>query len=117
MIVVCPPPSFPTATAPAADILHGYKIHNAEVLVREDAARPSIHPLPPTPPPPGPPVLVPPIPVPKNVVSLRGTVDDFIDVVEGNRQYLPSICVYNKVPVGGGEALPYGPYFSAVLLR
>lgn len=46
----------------ARDILHGYKIHNAEVLVREDA-----------------------------------TVDDFIDVVEGNRQYLPSICVYNKV--------------------
>eukprot|EP00667_Euglena_gracilis_P010807 EG_transcript_11013 len=44
------------------DILHGYKIHNAEVLIREDA-----------------------------------TVDDFIDVVEGNRQYLPAVYVYNKV--------------------
>ena len=44
------------------DILHGYKIHNAEVLIREDA-----------------------------------TVDDFIDVVEGNRQYLPCLYVYNKV--------------------
>uniref|UniRef100_A0A7S1HXS2 OBG-type G domain-containing protein n=1 Tax=Eutreptiella gymnastica TaxID=73025 RepID=A0A7S1HXS2_9EUGL len=44
------------------DILHGYKIHNAEILIREDA-----------------------------------TVDDFIDVVEGNRQYLPALYIYNKV--------------------
>eukprot|EP01006_Ploeotia_vitrea_P026860 TRINITY_DN59784_c0_g1_i1.p1 TRINITY_DN59784_c0_g1~~TRINITY_DN59784_c0_g1_i1.p1 ORF type:complete len:374 (+),score=19.89 TRINITY_DN59784_c0_g1_i1:36-1157(+) len=44
------------------DILHGYKIHNAEVVIREDA-----------------------------------TVDQFIDVVEGNRQYINCLYVYNKV--------------------
>eukprot|EP01063_Lacrimia_lanifica_P019820 TRINITY_DN27232_c0_g1_i1.p1 TRINITY_DN27232_c0_g1~~TRINITY_DN27232_c0_g1_i1.p1 ORF type:complete len:396 (+),score=151.05 TRINITY_DN27232_c0_g1_i1:75-1262(+) len=44
------------------DILHDYKIHNAEVIVREDC-----------------------------------TVDEFIDVVEGNRAYLPCIYGYSKV--------------------
>eukprot|EP01061_Rhynchopus_euleeides_P009933 TRINITY_DN19267_c0_g1_i1.p1 TRINITY_DN19267_c0_g1~~TRINITY_DN19267_c0_g1_i1.p1 ORF type:complete len:418 (+),score=127.79 TRINITY_DN19267_c0_g1_i1:76-1254(+) len=43
------------------DILHDYKIHNAEVIVREDC-----------------------------------TVDEFIDVVEGNRAYLPCIYGYSK---------------------
>lgn len=43
-------------------ILHGYKIHNAEVLFREDA-----------------------------------TVDQFIDVIEGNRKYIKCLYVYNKV--------------------
>ncbi|KAL3900754.1 MAG: hypothetical protein SGCHY_001127 [Lobulomycetales sp.] len=43
-------------------ILQGYKIHNAEVLVREDC-----------------------------------TVDEFIDVVLGNRVYIPCLYVYNKI--------------------
>ncbi|XP_060172917.1 developmentally-regulated G-protein 1 isoform X2 [Lycium barbarum] len=47
-------------------ILHEYKIHNAEVLFREDA-----------------------------------TVDDFIDVIEGNRKYMKCIYVYNKIDVVG----------------
>ncbi|MQM08408.1 hypothetical protein Taro_041270 [Colocasia esculenta] len=47
-------------------ILHEYKIHNAEVLFREDA-----------------------------------TVDDLIDVIEGNRKYMKCIYVYNKVDVIG----------------
>lgn len=44
------------------NILSLYKIHNADVLVREDI-----------------------------------TVDDFIDVVEGNRKYLKCLYVYNKI--------------------
>ncbi|KAL0484544.1 developmentally-regulated GTP-binding protein [Acrasis kona] len=44
------------------DILHGYRIFNAEVILRYDA-----------------------------------TIDDFIDVVEGNRQYIPCVYVYNKI--------------------
>ncbi|PHU01105.1 hypothetical protein BC332_30892 [Capsicum chinense] len=47
-------------------ILHEYKIHNAEVLFREDA-----------------------------------TVDEFIDVIEGNRKYMKCIYVYNKIDVVG----------------
>ncbi|KAI8926349.1 P-loop containing nucleoside triphosphate hydrolase protein [Entophlyctis helioformis] len=44
------------------NILHDYKIHNAEVLVREDA-----------------------------------TVDQFIDVVLGNRKYIKCLYCYNKI--------------------
>ena len=44
------------------DILHDYKIHNAELIIRDDC-----------------------------------TVDEFIDVVEGNRAYLPCIYGYSKV--------------------
>ena len=40
----------------------GYRIHNAEVLFREDA-----------------------------------TIDDLIDIVEGNRKYVKCLYVYNKV--------------------
>ncbi|KAH0877749.1 hypothetical protein HID58_065143 [Brassica napus] len=47
-------------------ILHEYKIHNAEVLFRENA-----------------------------------TVDDFIDVIEGNRKYIKCVYVYNKIDVVG----------------
>ncbi|RWR78093.1 developmentally-regulated G-protein 2 [Cinnamomum micranthum f. kanehirae] len=47
-------------------ILHEYKIHNAELLFREDA-----------------------------------TVDDLIDVIEGNRKYMKCIYVYNKIDVIG----------------
>ncbi|KAL0319429.1 UNVERIFIED_CONTAM: Developmentally-regulated G-protein 2 [Sesamum angustifolium] len=47
-------------------ILHEYKIHNAEVLFREDA-----------------------------------TVDDLIDVIEGNRKYMKCTYVYNKIDVIG----------------
>lgn len=43
-------------------ILKEYKVHNAEVLIREDC-----------------------------------TVDEFIDVIEGNRQYIPALYVYNKI--------------------
>jgi ribosome-interacting GTPase 1 len=43
-------------------ILHEYRIHNAEILVREDA-----------------------------------TVDQFLDVVEGNRIYMRCLYVYNKI--------------------
>lgn len=46
----------------AYQILHDYKIHNAEVLVREDA-----------------------------------TVDQFIDVVLGNRRYIRCLYCYNKI--------------------
>ncbi len=44
------------------NILSLYKIHNADVLCREDI-----------------------------------NVDDFIDVVEGNRKYLKCLYVYNKI--------------------
>lgn len=47
-------------------ILHEYKIHNAEILFREDA-----------------------------------TVDDLIDVIEGNRKYIKCVYVYNKIDVVG----------------
>ncbi|XVE51881.1 hypothetical protein DITRI_Ditri02bG0076500 [Diplodiscus trichospermus] len=47
-------------------ILHEYKIHNAEVLFREDA-----------------------------------TVDDLIDVIEGNCKYIKCAYVYNKIDVIG----------------
>ncbi|ONK59271.1 uncharacterized protein A4U43_C08F4740 [Asparagus officinalis] len=47
-------------------ILHEYKIHNAELLFREDA-----------------------------------TVDDLIDVIEGNRKYMKCVYVYNKIDVIG----------------
>lgn len=43
-------------------ILSLYKIHNCDILCREDI-----------------------------------TVDDFIDVVEGNRKYIKCIYVYNKI--------------------
>lgn len=43
-------------------ILKEYKIHNADVVVREDCS-----------------------------------VDQFIDVIEGNRQYIPALYVYNKI--------------------
>eukprot|EP01038_Epipyxis_sp_PR26KG_P010170 gene10170-13682_t len=43
-------------------ILGGYRIHNAEVLFREDA-----------------------------------TIDDLIDVIEGNRKYVKCLYVYNKI--------------------
>jgi small GTP-binding protein len=46
----------------AKRILHGYRVHNAEVLMREDC-----------------------------------TVDDLIDVIEGNRQYVRCLYVYNKI--------------------
>ncbi|KAI9011585.1 P-loop containing nucleoside triphosphate hydrolase protein [Hyaloraphidium curvatum] len=45
-----------------SQILRDYKVHNAEVLVREDC-----------------------------------TVDDFIDVVLGNRKYIRALYVYNKI--------------------
>lgn len=44
------------------NILHEYKIHNADVLLREDI-----------------------------------TVDQFIDVIEGNRKYIKCLYVYNKI--------------------
>ncbi|KAK9149179.1 hypothetical protein Scep_007936 [Stephania cephalantha] len=47
-------------------ILHEYKIHNAEILFRENA-----------------------------------TVDDLIDVIEGNRKYMKCVYVYNKIDVIG----------------
>ncbi|CAN6896189.1 unnamed protein product [Brassica oleracea] len=47
-------------------ILYEYKIHNAEVLFRENA-----------------------------------TVDDFIDVIEGNRKYIKCVYVYDKIDVVG----------------
>ena len=43
-------------------VLHSYRIHNAEVLFRDDVS-----------------------------------VDDFIDVVEGNRKYVRCLYVYNKI--------------------
>ncbi|KAJ1919125.1 Ribosome-interacting GTPase 2 [Mycoemilia scoparia] len=46
----------------ARDLLHQYKIFNAEVIVREEV-----------------------------------TTDDFIDVIVGNRKYLPCLYVYNKI--------------------
>jgi len=46
------------------NILHEYKIHNAEVLIREDI-----------------------------------TVDELIDIVEGNRKYVKCLYVYNKIDV------------------
>ena len=45
-------------------ILHEYKIHNCDVLFREDAS-----------------------------------VDQFIDVIEGNRKYIKCLYVYNKIDV------------------
>lgn len=48
----------------AYNILHEYRIHNADVLFREDAS-----------------------------------VDDFIDVIEGNRKYIRCLYVYNKIDV------------------
>jgi len=44
------------------NILHEYKIHNCEVLIREDI-----------------------------------TIDQFIDVIEGNRKYIKCVYVYNKI--------------------
>mmetsp|Transcript_18949 Transcript_18949/g.48840 ORF Transcript_18949/g.48840 Transcript_18949/m.48840 type:complete len:407 (-) Transcript_18949:203-1423(-) len=44
------------------DVLYEYRIHNAEILVREDL-----------------------------------TVDDFCDVIEGNRHYVKCLYVYNKI--------------------
>ena len=46
----------------ALNILHEYKIHNCEVLIREDI-----------------------------------TVDQLIDVIEGNRKYIKCLYVYNKI--------------------
>jgi small GTP-binding protein len=44
------------------EILKDYKIHNADVIIREDV-----------------------------------TIDDFIDVIEGNRRYMPCLYCYNKI--------------------
>jgi len=44
------------------NILHEYKIHNCEILIREDI-----------------------------------TIDQFIDVIEGNRKYIKCVYVYNKI--------------------
>lgn len=52
------------------DILSDYKIHNAEVVIREDC-----------------------------------TVDDFIDVIEGNRAYLRCIYCYSKIDLTTMEDL------------
>jgi len=52
------------------DVLREYRVHNAEVLVREDA-----------------------------------TVDDFCDVVEGNRHYVKCLYVYNKADMTSIEEL------------
>jgi len=46
----------------AKEVLKDYKIHNADVILREDI-----------------------------------DVDEFIDVIEGNRRYMPCLYVYNKV--------------------
>lgn len=53
-----------STTADMSRLAQEYKIHNAEVLFREDA-----------------------------------TIDDFIDVIEGNRKYTRCLYVYNKVRV------------------
>jgi len=45
-------------------VLHEYKIHNAEVLFREDSS-----------------------------------IDDFIDMIEGNRKYVKCLYIYNKIDV------------------
>eukprot|EP00756_Hemistasia_phaeocysticola_P044798 Hpha_TRINITY_DN18586_c0_g1::TRINITY_DN18586_c0_g1_i1::g.195249::m.195249/K06944/K06944; uncharacterized protein len=50
------------------DILHDYKIHNAEIVIREDC-----------------------------------TVDEFIDVIEGNRVYLRCIYCYSKIDTSSIE--------------
>jgi len=44
------------------EILKDYKIHNADIIIREDV-----------------------------------TIDDFIDVIEGNRRYMPCLYCYNKI--------------------
>ena len=44
------------------NVLQEYKIHNADVLIRDDV-----------------------------------TVDDLIDVIEGNRKYVKCLFVYNKI--------------------
>ncbi|CUG92463.1 50S ribosome-binding GTPase, putative [Bodo saltans] len=67
----------------AKEILKDYKIHNADVVVREDI-----------------------------------TVDEFIDVIEGNRRYMPCLYVYNKIdmiPIEEVERLgklPHGVVLS-----
>ena len=53
-------------------ILGGYRIHNAEVLMREDC-----------------------------------TVDDIIDVIEGNRKYVKCLYVYNKIDTLSIEEVDY----------
>jgi len=59
----CPQPHFgPDPRKVVLNILKEYKIHNAEVLFREEV-----------------------------------TVDQFIDIVEGNRKYVQCIYVYNKI--------------------
>ncbi|KAI8998142.1 Developmentally-regulated GTP-binding protein 2 [Gaertneriomyces sp. JEL0708] len=63
-------------------ILHDYKIHNAEVLVREDV-----------------------------------TVDQFIDVVLGNRKYIKCLYCYNKIdaiPIEEVDRLARLPYTVVV---
>ncbi len=58
--------TFPNPTHLDADtvkaVLHEYRIHNADVTLREDS-----------------------------------TVDDLIDVIEGNRAYIPCLYVLNKI--------------------
>jgi len=67
-------------------ILHEYKIHNADILCREDA-----------------------------------TVDEFIDLVQGNRRYIPCLYGYNKVDTIAMEEIaefagrPRSVVFSAEL--
>ena len=54
----------PRAPSPTLTQAAEYRIHNAEVLFREDA-----------------------------------TIDEFIDVIEGNRKYIRCLYVYNKIDV------------------
>jgi ribosome-interacting GTPase 1 len=56
---------------PLAGILSQYRIHNCELLFKEDS-----------------------------------TVDDLIDVIEGNRRYVKCLYVYNKVGGVGATQLP-----------
>merc|ERR1719238_1340028 len=48
----------------AKEILKDYKLHNCDVVLREDI-----------------------------------TIDEFIDIIEGNRRYMPCLYCYNKIDV------------------
>jgi len=64
------------------DLLKEYKIHNAEVIIREDC-----------------------------------TVDEFIDVIEANRRYIPCLYLYNKidtVPIEEVDRLARLPHSAVV---
>lgn len=62
--VLLQPAGAPLLTSVTAIVVQEYKIHNAELLFKEDAS-----------------------------------VDDLIDVIEGNRRYIRCLYVYNKVDV------------------